>query len=74
LQAILDICLEDDCSVRDLQPDGSYVRRRPASGKGRSAFSRLVGEAAAQSLPRQDRAASQVPKFLPRRKGGRPRG
>jgi polyphosphate kinase len=33
LQAILDLQLADDVNAWDLQPDGSYVRRRPAAGE-----------------------------------------
>jgi len=72
LQTILDSCLEDDCGVRDLQPDGTYVRRRPGkAGVSRNAFLRLVDEAAAQgSASLQDATA---PTFRPRRKGDRTR-
>ncbi len=72
LQAILDTCLEDDCGVRDLQPDGSYVRRRPRdANKARNAFLRLVAEAAAQGS-RGTQTAAAAPAFRPRRKDKRP--
>ena len=32
LNAVLRVCENDNCSVRDMQPDGSHVRRRPAPG------------------------------------------
>ncbi len=68
LQAILDVCLQDDCAVRDLRPDGTYVRRRPRSGdRSRCAFTRLCAEAAAQASVVAD--AVRTPAFRPRRKG-----
>jgi polyphosphate kinase len=72
LQNILDICLADDCGVRDLQPDGRYVRRNPRqpSSRAHCAFTRMCQEAASQapSLPADAVAA---PLFRPRRKGDR---
>jgi len=68
LQTILDVCLQDNCGVRDLRPDGSYVRRRPRRGeRSHSAFTQLVGEAAAQNSPVTH--AALAPAFRPRRKG-----
>ena len=69
LKNILDICLEDDVSIRDLMPDGTYVRRKPRkAGSGKSAFARLCAEAAARSVP-AELAAGPVAVFRPRRKG-----
>ncbi len=69
LQAILDICLQDDCGVRTLQPNGTYVRRKPRRGdRSRCAFARLVAESAAQSAAVVQ--AVRTPAFRPRRKGG----
>ena len=71
LQAILDICLEDDSGVRDLRPDGTYVRRRPAKpGRPLCAFTRLVEESASQAQ-NGDRGEPKAPEFRPRRKGDR---
>ena len=71
LQTILDNCLMDDCGVRDLQPDGSYRRRRPRdASKARNAFLRLVAEAAAQGS-RASQTVAAAPGFRPRRKGER---
>lgn len=73
LQAILDICLADDCGVRDLRPDGGYVRRSPRQAqKPVSAFAGMCQEAAAQSR-RPSSGEAQVPAFRPRRKGDRRR-
>lgn len=70
LQAILDICLQDDCGVRDLRPDGTYVRRKAKTGdRSHCAFARLCAEAAAQASPVAGPAA--VPTFRPRRKASR---
>ena len=70
LQAVLDICLQDDCGVRELRPDGTYVRREAKKGdRSRCAFTRLGAEAAAQASPAAGPAAA--PTFRPRRKGGR---
>ena len=72
LQAILDICLQDDCGVRDLRPDGTYVRRKAKTGdRSHCAFARLCAEAAAQASPAAGPAA--VPTFRPRRKASRRR-
>jgi len=35
LESILTVYEEDNCTAWDMQPDGSYVRRTPASGEGR---------------------------------------
>lgn len=37
LEHILDVYDQDNCSAWDLQPDGKYVRRRPAPGEERRA-------------------------------------
>ena len=72
LQAILDISLQDDCGVRDLRPDGTYVRRKASSGdRSHCAFSRLCAEAAAQASPAAGPVAA--PMFRPRRKAVRRR-
>jgi len=72
LQAILDICLQDDCGVRDLRPDGTYVRRTAKTGdRSRCAFARLCAESSAQAGTVAGPAAA--PTFRPRRKGGRPK-
>ena len=76
MQGILDICLEDNCGVRDLLADGSYRRRVPARGEARrDAFTRLVAEAAAQGgRAAPGPQAPPAPEFRPRRKGdGKPR-
>ena len=70
LQAILDICLEDDCGVRDLLSDGTYARRRPKGGnRSRCAFARLVAESGAQGA--RVTGPAPAPVFRPRRKGDR---
>jgi len=33
LDAVLRVCENDNCSVRDMQPDGSHVRRHPEPGE-----------------------------------------
>jgi polyphosphate kinase len=33
LEAILRVYEDDNCSAWDMQPDGSYVRRRPEEGE-----------------------------------------
>lgn len=72
LQAILDICLADNRSVRELRPDGTYVRRRPRADEAeRSAFAALCAEAAAQAASGEEPASA--PRFRPRRKGDRAR-
>jgi polyphosphate kinase len=35
LESILRVYEQDNCSAWDMQPDGRYVRRRPAAGEGR---------------------------------------
>ena len=35
LDTILRVCEQDNCSAWDMQPDGGYVRRRPAAGEPR---------------------------------------
>ena len=35
LDTILRIYEEDNCSAWDMQPDGEYLRRRPAAGEAR---------------------------------------
>ncbi len=68
LQYILDVCLQDDCGVRDLRPDGTYVRRQPKRGdRSRCAFLRQCVEAAAQAA--QPTGPAPAPAFRPRRKG-----
>jgi polyphosphate kinase len=72
LQRILDICLDDDCGIRDLRPDGTYQRRIPADpAAARSAFLRMVEEAAGQPAPSPRHAGRRA--FRPRRKGDRTR-
>ncbi|MCS6969450.1 MAG: polyphosphate kinase 1 [Rhodocyclaceae bacterium] len=68
LQRILEICLSDNRAVRELQADGTYVRRRPQlRERERSAFAELCAEAAAQAIVRP--VAPRDRRFRPRRKG-----
>jgi polyphosphate kinase len=72
LQAILDLCLADDCGVRDLRPDGSYVRRTPRqASRPHSAIAAMSQEAASQGAHSVGEA--RQPAFRPRRKGDRQR-
>jgi polyphosphate kinase len=70
LVGILDHCLSDTAQARELQPDGSYHRVRPAEGEGAcSSLETLSAEAAACEghAVGSDRAEMR---FVPRTKGG----
>jgi polyphosphate kinase len=47
LETILRIYEEDNCSAWDMQPDGRYVRRRPAAGEARRAAQQVFIERSA---------------------------
>ncbi len=51
LDATLAVYGEDNCSVWDCQPDGSYERRRPAAGEPRRAAQELLAGAETEWLP-----------------------
>jgi len=62
LQHILDVYEADNCSAWDMQPDGKYVRRRPAPGEPRRSaqevFMREADAEAEGSEAREERTAA----------------
>ncbi len=72
INEILNICLEDNVKARVLQSDGSYIKRKPESGKiavrSQYEFIDLVREEGLKSMP-YDQAIRYEPQP---KKGGRP--
>ena len=59
LDAILDVYERDNCSAWDMQPDGNYVRRRPAKGAERSDAQGMFIRLAAGSATSEARAPGE---------------
>ncbi len=68
LARVLDHCLADNTQARVMQPDGSYLRLKPAEGQPRvSCNDRLVEDAARADVVAEVGSGSGL-RFVPRRK------
>jgi len=55
VQAILDLQLADNCKAWDMQPDGTYVQRRPLAGEEPRSSQELLMQ---RALERAGRAST----------------
>ena len=63
LRAILDTQLNDQRSAWDMQPDGSYIQRQPASDDQVTGSQELLIQAAEKRAKRMDRILKGKPKY-----------